>query len=190
MINLSRLNMNKNELKEIVSKTEPKFFGLGFIQCKINDRERIHFYHPTLVPTVNIEEEVHNHRYDFESTILMGKINNKKYQFIEDNDNATHFLQSESCNESIKIEKSNNIYGTVVLESDECISKGEAYLMKFYEFHTFHTTKCITYLKRSSYKQDTAQVIRPINSEIICPFSIKLSPEECWNIINDCLKEF
>jgi hypothetical protein len=190
MTKLLGLEMNKNEIKKIVSKTDPKFFGLGFIQCKINDQERMHFYHHSLVPTVNLEEEVHNHRYDFESTILMGKINNKKYQFIEDDNNPTHFLQNESCNELIKVEKSNNIYGRIVLESDECISKDETYLMKFNEFHTFHTNKCITYLKRSSYKQDTAQVIRPINSEIICPFSIKLSHQECWDIINDCLKEF
>ena len=80
--------MNKLELKEILLKTNPQYFGLGFIQCKINQHERVHIYHPDLMPIVNIEEEIHNHRYDFESTILMGKltiknINLSKMQTIQ-----------------------------------------------------------------------------------------------------------
>lgn len=180
--------MNKAEILKILQKTNPHYFGLGFIQCKINQYERIHLYHPDLMPIVNIEEEVHNHRYDFESTILSGKINNKKYSFIESKNNPTHFLQNESCNENIKTENKDNLYGTVKLISEQWVNAGETYGMKFNEFHTFQTDKCITYLKRSDYKQELAQVIRPINSEVICPFSKKLSQEECWDIIHDCLK--
>jgi hypothetical protein len=183
-------HMNKLELERILSKTTPAFFGLGFIQCKINQYERVHFYHPKLTPTVNIEEEVHNHRYDFESTILSGQIVNKKYKFIENKNNPTHFLQNESCNESVEAKNTVPIYGQIVLDSNDCIIQGHAYLMKFDEFHTFSTTKCITYLKRSDYKQEFAQVVRPLNSEIICPFSIKLSQQDCWDIIKDCLLEF
>ena len=84
--------MNKQELKNILLQTKPHYFGLGFIQCKINQYERIHVYHPDLMPIVNIEEEVHNHRYDFESKILMGKIKNKKYQFLENKNTPTHFF--------------------------------------------------------------------------------------------------
>jgi hypothetical protein len=181
--------MNKNDLEKILMKTTPNFFGLGFIQCKINQSERIHFYHPKLIPTVNIEEEIHNHRYDFESTILMGQISNKKYKFIETQDNPTHFLQNESCNEEVKAENETPVFGTIVLESDDCVVQGQSYLMKFDEFHTFSTSKCITHLKRSDYKQELAQVVRPLGSQIICPFSIKLSQDECWDIIKDCLRE-
>ncbi len=181
--------MNKNQIEKLLATTTPNFFGLGFIQCKINQHERIHFYHPQLIPTVNIEEEIHNHRYDFESTVLMGKINNKKYQFVVNEDNPTHFLQDESCNASVKVENSKNIYGQINLISDERVIKGETYLMNFNEFHTFSTSKCITHLKRSDYKQNFAQVVRPLNSQIICPFSIKLSEQECWDIIQDCLRE-
>jgi len=181
--------MNKNELEKIILQTNPNFFGLGFIQCKINQYERVHLYHPKLIPTVNIEEEIHNHRYDFESTVLSGKITNKKYKFIEDSSNATHFLQNESCNELVIVENINPIYGHISLESETDVIKGQTYLMKFDEFHTFNTSKCITYLKRSDYKQDFAQVVRPLKSQIICPFKVKLSQEECWDIIKDCLLE-
>ena len=181
--------MNKQELKNILLQTKPHYFGLGFIQCKINQYERIHVYHPDLMPIVNIEEEVHNHRYDFESKILMGKIKNKKYQFLENKNTPTHFLQDESCNENNKQDNSEKIYGNIILQSEQCINKDETYFMQYKEFHTFQTTKCITYLKRSDYKQEMAQVIRLLEGEIICPFSVKLSPEQCWEIINDCLQD-
>lgn len=181
--------MNKQELKEILLKTNPQYFGLGFIQCKINKYERVHVYHPDLMPIVNIEEEIHNHRYDFDSIILMGQIKNKKYEFIEDEINPTHFLQNESCNESIKEENPKNVYGRIALISEEVVTQGHSYFMNSEEFHTFETKECITYLKRSDYKQDMAQVIRPLNAKIICPFSKKLSQEQCWLIIEDCLKK-
>lgn len=180
--------MNKKYLLQILKETNPHYFGLGFIQCKINKYERIHIYHPDLMPIVNIEEEVHNHRYDFESTILLGSITNKKYEFIEGS-KQTHFLQNESCNETIKVENNQNKYGTINLISEDTVNVGESYFMRYDEFHTFQTTQCITYLKRSDYKQDLAQVIRPLNNEIICPFSKKLKEEECWEIINKTLKD-
>ena len=135
--------MNKKYLLQILKETNPHYFGLGFIQCKINNYERIHIYHPDLMPIVNIEEEVHNHRYDFESTILLGSITNKKYEFIEGS-KQTHFLQNESCNETIKVENNQNKYGTINLISEDTVNVGESYFMRYDEFHTFQTTQCIT----------------------------------------------
>lgn len=179
--------MNKQQLKEILTQTTPQYFGLGFIQCKINQYERIHVYHPDLTPIINIEEEIHNHRYDFLSTILLGNITNKKYDFII-SENPTHFLQNESCNENIKPVHQENMYGHILLTSENIVKEGESYFMNYNEFHTFETSKCITYLKRSDYKQELAQVVRPIGSNVACPFSKKLSQEQCWSIIDDCLK--
>lgn len=179
--------MNRNELENILKKTTPHYFGLGFIQCKINDQERIHIYHPDLVPVVNIEEEIHNHRYDFSSKILLGSIINKKYDFSEYG-HITHFLQNESCNPEVKIDNSQKLYGSIKLTSETLLQQGETYFMAFDEFHTFQTEKCITHLKRSNYKQDVAQVVRPLNGEIVCPFSKTLSVEQCWELIYDCLK--
>lgn len=178
--------MNKKELERILKTTTPYYFGLGFIQCKINQYERIHLYHPDLMPIVNIEEEIHNHRYDFSSTILSGSIINKKYEFSEYG-HITHFLQNESCNQDIKVENPQKLYGSIKLTSETLLQQGETYFMDFDEFHTFQTEKCITYLKRSDYRQDLAQVVRSLRGEVICPFSKPLSPQQCWDIIYDCL---
>lgn len=184
-----RHNMNKEQLEKILKQTTPHYFGLGFIQCKINNYERIHVYHPDLMPIVNIEEEIHNHRYDFSSTILSGSIINKKYDFNEYG-HITHFLQNETCNKDIKTDNTKRLYGTIKLISENLLTQGETYFMHFNQFHTFQTEKCITYLKRSDYKQELAQVVRPLNGDVVCPFSKEMSVEQCWDIINDCLKNF
>lgn len=180
--------MDKEKIYNLVKDVTPAFFGLGFIQCKINDKQRIHFYHPSLVPTVNIEEEIHNHRYDFTSTILRGQINNKKYHFIE-SETATHYLQDESCNENVKVSNLEKKMGRIVLYEDKIISEGQSYFMDHNDFHTVKADICITMLERTPYKKQFAQVVRPIEGSVICPFSKKLTIDECWKVIEECLDE-
>lgn len=179
--------MNDKEIYQILEGVSPKFFGLGFIQCKINEKERIHFYHPDLKPTVNSLEEIHNHRYDFVSKILRGSINNKMYHFFDSREN-THYKQSESCNENIKIEDNNKELGFISLFSDLTHKTNETYSLHHTNFHTIETDFCITHLKRTIYKKEFADVVRPIDGKVICPFEKKLSQDDCWTIIKECIE--
>src|SRR5579863_7289598 len=52
--------------------TEPYWFGLGFIQLKLNDTARMHFWLPEIPHPER--EEIHNHRYDFSSIVLAGHL--------------------------------------------------------------------------------------------------------------------
>src|SRR5271168_5571627 len=52
--------------------SEPYWFGLGFIQLKLSDTERMHFWLPEIPHPER--EEIHNHRYDFTSTVLAGHL--------------------------------------------------------------------------------------------------------------------
>lgn len=169
------------ELKNLQAK--PQYFGLGFIQLKVNALERYHFYHPDLLPVVNIEEEVHNHRYDFESEIILGSLTNKIYHF-EQSENGLYLLENESCSE-IKLteDQKNKKIGNIELFSTIVYEKGNKYFMDYRTYHTVNTKKCVTKLTRSKYLQETAQVIRPIDSLTICPFSLKLDESVCWDII-------
>lgn len=45
-------------LKSLENK--PYYFGLGFIQLKINKSQRIHFWHSELIKTAG-DEEIHDH---------------------------------------------------------------------------------------------------------------------------------
>lgn len=166
---------------------EPYFFGLGFIQCKLNKEQRIHFYHPELKPTVNYEEELHNHRYDFLSTVLAGEINNRIYIFTEHSE-GDYFLHEESCNPNIIPPASNPLRGKVEKFFDKNYTQNESYFMDHNTFHTVYSTYAITHLKRTEYKKVTSHVLRKENEEKICPFEKKLDTNKCWEIIYDCIQ--
>lgn len=167
---------------------KPIYFGLGFIQLKINDNERFHFYHPSLLPIINIEEEVHNHRYDFVSEVLIGELNNKIYHF---NPLITgqYMKEYESCNANtiLSKEEKNFTIGNLELFSYIKINKGEKYFMDHRTFHTLETSLCMTKLHRSEYFKKYAEVVKPLYGESICPFSLKLSENDCWNIIEQVM---
>jgi hypothetical protein len=167
----------------------PYYFGLGFIQLKLNNEERVHFYHPDLPPIVNYEEEIHDHRYHFHSKILKGSLNNRIYLFEADK-NGQHLSQKESCDEKIILtdEQKEPVKGNLNLFAEMIYTENQSYYMDFHSLHTVQTEHCITWLKRSNYMQNLATVIRPMEAEKICPFSKKIDEKTCWDIMYQCLK--
>lgn len=148
------------------------YFGLGFIQVKLNNwHERVHFYSDQLPITVG-EEEIHNHRYNFESIIIKGTLQNIIYE-IQDIVPATHILSDESCDSKIKL-KSEPTPVSIIEVHNKILNSGDTYPMDHTWFHTVKSKNAITYLQRSMYKKDHAQVIRPIGADLICPFSENL----------------
>lgn len=164
---------------------KPYFFGLGFIQCKVSDSQRYHFYHPSLLPTVDYEEEAHDHRYDFHSKIIKGSLKNRIYNFKENN-LGQYNLQNESCNPNIKIENHIKVFGDLTLISDKTYYENDIYFMDNNTFHTVESNLAITHLTRSEYKKVFANVIRKNNTEKVCPFEKKVSEKECWEFIAQC----
>ncbi len=52
--------------------------GLGFLQVELTDHLRIHVWHPDLPRRRCFEHSsIHNHRFGFESTVLVGEIVNR-----------------------------------------------------------------------------------------------------------------
>ena len=158
------------------------YFGLGFIQVKINDKYRLHFYTDKL-PTIT--DNPHNHRYDFHSFILKGEIKNIMYKVRK---GSRYILENESCNESIKAPLESKEVD-IVEDGYEIYKKGDSYFMNYKDFHVVESNNCITLLKRSDYKQEYAQVINKKEENSTCPFSIKEDDDVLWNIIGDMLND-
>jgi hypothetical protein len=65
---------------------------------------------------------------------------------------------------------------------------GSKYFIPFNEFHSVeYIGNTITYLRRSPIITNFAQVIYPINKDVICPFSKALSDDELYQIIEDTI---
>jgi len=158
------------------------YFGLGFIQLKINDQYRMHFYTKELPPIVS-DEDIHNHRYDFTSRILKGEFSQELYKIVPGND---YLKEEESCQEGIKSE-SKSEECNIELISRETYTAGSEYFISHKTFHRVKATNCITLLSRSDYKKELAEVVRRKDSPLICPFSQKLSDSKIWDIISSLL---
>lgn len=157
------------------------YFGLGFIQLKIDETYRLHFYSPEL-PSIN--EDIHNHRYHFTSKILKGTITNS-YFAIGSGD--SHLKYNESCNPEIKAPRIEEPC-KADLVSIQTYQAGESYRITDDIFHTVKASDCITLLKRNSYTREFAQIVIPVGVQPVCPFSKKVDEEALWEIMGNMLK--
>lgn len=163
------------------------FFGLGFVQLKINNNLRLHFYHPDLLRIID-KEEVHNHRYDFLSMIMAGSLTNNLFEPII-NPDGLYYIEEESCNINKK-DKSNSIILNCDLIKKEATTynQGDSYICKSEQYHTVDTNFAITRLYRGSIVSEFAKVIRHKHTNKVCPFSKQINEDGCWEIVSDCIK--
>lgn len=160
------------------------YFGLGFIQIKIDDKTRMHFYSKDL-PRVLPDEEIHNHRYHFNSFVYRGELDQEIFDVVSGN---THTKEFEACKEGVEVDLAPVACG-IRLNSQHTYIAGSRYKINH---HVFHRVKCVDYcvtlLTRSGYQKDYAEVIRPAGSEKVCPFSEKMSDGKIWEIVAELLK--
>ncbi len=163
------------------------YFGLGFIQLKINQYERLHFYTKDLPPIVP-EEDIHNHRYDFTSKILAGMLIQEVYEVIP---GSTHLIEDESCQVDVKTQIEEMKPCSIRLSSKHTYNTYSEYFIGHETFHrVYNFGYCITHLTRTDYKKKFAQVIRPVGQEKVCPFSHKVAEGDLWDIIGAMIGEY
>jgi hypothetical protein len=159
------------------------YFGLGFIQLKIDDERRMHFYTPELPPIVP-EEDVHNHRYDFSSTIVKGEFHQELFNLM---DGDTHIIEQESCQEGQHTAGGQPC--AIMLASRHSYPIGSRYWLSHTMLHRVQAENCVTFLERSPYAKPLADVVRPKGAFKVCPFSQKIEVEQLWAIVEKMLKE-
>lgn len=165
------------------------FFGLGFIQIKISESHRWHFYSFVLPAYV---EHPHNHRYAFKSTIYRGTFSQVIYAPDLHSENPTHELWEVSCKEG---EASRRVYGDWGCRPKPLfqtnLTAGDSYAIDKDTYHTFEALELgegITIVERGPPVKATANVLQPIGEPLICPFSQKYEEEYLWSIVEDMLK--
>jgi hypothetical protein len=174
--------------------TVPYWFGLGFIQLKLSDAERMHFWLPEIPHPER--EEIHNHRYDFRSVVLAGHLRHEIYHLDSIISSTLHeFAEWEIFETNCAPNKEGTVetvkpclvspMGTFVLNS------GSVYEFPHTSFHTTEGTEfAITYLIRVLPKPlEFASVIKRLGSVTTCPFKEKLPTATCWQYIEAALEK-
>lgn len=174
------INFLKSNCKKI------HFFGLGFIQIKLSDEQRVHVYTDKFPMTAQ-EEDIHNHRYDFNSQILKGLLTQKTYQVFRAIEETPFEMKKESCKENFKVEEETEDVD-VELTGVQHFNQGSTYFITHDTFHQVASSNAVTLITRSGYKKDLAEVIYNKENTPVCPFSIKITEDELWKIVEESLK--
>jgi hypothetical protein len=159
------------------------YFGLGFVQLKLDNSTRMHFYSPELTPLVP-EEEVHNHRYNFSSLVLKGEFKQELFEVVAGD---THVREQETCKADVKAtgepvpcalkQVTSHIYG-----------EGSRYWISHEAFHRVGAETAVTLVTRSPYEKELAEVVRRKDAPKVCPFSQRVEDDKLWDIVERMLK--
>lgn len=174
-------------IDELRKMGTPEFFGLGFIQLKVDQTYRFHFYHNSLQPIV-ADDEVHDHRYNFTSYVLAGEFSQNLYNFVPDQNGMFEMIDVDCQTPGVELEGS--IVGTLQFINASTYFPGSSYWLNKNIFHTVDARKnAITLLQRDKIEKKYARVVKPLGSETICPFSAPMGESKCWELIQDMMKE-
>ena len=183
--------MPKHEYLDIARlKTlgKPHYFGLGFIQLKLNAVERLHFYHPDLMPILD-QEEIHDHRYDFSSMVLKGALMNTLYTY-DKVCFAEYGLYEVSCKKD-DAGKEPAFLGECMIHrlANFTVETGQTYNLTRDVFHRIeYPVPTVTFLRREHIFKDYARIIKEIDAPSVCPFSKVMDEEEIWETIEKIIE--
>lgn len=158
------------------------YFGLGFIQLKINDDLRLHFYTHKL-PSIMPKEEIHNHRYNFTSVILKGVLGYELYTPIE---GSRYIKRTVSCDPNKPVPDDAEECDIVCINSG-FYTEGSHYRLNRDIFHrVWSPDEAITQVWRNRDRREFAQAIGHPNEQV-CPFSKTVDEDELWEIVESML---
>jgi len=168
--------------------TKIHFFGLGFIQVKMQDDSRYHFYHPELEP---FAENPHDHRYHFTSTVLKGTLENRIWKILSGPalppTSVPAVSRFDSCSKDVSPPDTRTPVDVEMVSTFK-VTAGSSY---FIDESTFHQVSlvgsepCVTHLKRGPKTKEFSTVLLLNGKEEACPFSKNLGEFELWDIVRE-----
>lgn len=184
------MNPEEDDLIEVLQRhnLKPRWFGLGFIQVKVDEKLRYHFWHPELVATVP-PEEIHDHRYAYHSRIIRGKMDQRFYGYeFDEGEDAIYELVSVSCDSEkpgpIGFPRSVIVYDRASVS----LVEGSDYYLPCGVFHTISAELCVTAMVRSPVQKRLARVIRPFGTPHVCPFAEEMPEDKMWKLMDECMR--
>jgi hypothetical protein len=171
----------------IATGCQPKWFGLGFIQLKLDPKNRMHFWHPELRPDdPAFENEFHDHRYDFSSRVLVGEITNH-LAIAEGTPERTDWKMFEVCCAGGGQQYLHPVYLTN--SGVFATQAGQEYFLHRDTFHRVEVSRCVTIQSRSDDLKEKARVIQHKDHPSANPFESQIETAKVWEYIRDLLPE-
>lgn len=181
------------------TKEQISLHGLGFIQVKLPANRRMHVWHPEL-PRRDCYEwsAIHNHRFAFRSTVLVGQQVNRRYNVIDRAPNSfagTHDRISHDGPRSPRGGRESFVAGRVIASAlpDEVYEPGDSYEMPMLQYHeTPNSGVVVTIMEKLAEGTVHASTLIERGSPV--PFHqdfdrFQMSEDQLWEIVVAALKE-
>lgn len=166
--------------------------GLGFIQVKLPGNRRLHVWHPDLPRRGCFERSsIHNHRFSFRSTVLVGTQVNRVVR-VENDPNGSHDLISHDGPRSEKGGRLSYVSGRVSIRPCKPASykPGQSYTMPELLYHDTPNTGVVITLMTKLY-EGTVHACSLIEHghEFDQSFDrFQLTPDQLWAFVLDAWK--
>lgn len=172
--------------------------GLGFVQVQLQGNQRLHVWHPELPRRACFQHSaIHNHRFDFESRILVGTQINIEFADFPPASACFHQETHELyLHEGARTAGGGRPWvpnGRVDMRQlrVQPITAGSTYQMKAYDFHRTEPGgdgKVATILKKGFEGQKGAQSSCIISIQPDTDFDrFQWSPAQLWEIVADVM---
>lgn len=174
--------------------------GLGFIQIKLPAQRRLHVWHPDLPRRACFAwSAIHNHRFSFRSTVLVGVQVNRRYDVIEVADasltlgaHVTHERISHDGPRSEKGGRLSYVAGDAIARAmpEETYLPGESYEMPVLQYHeTPNSGVVVTVMEKLLEGTVHASTLIEPGQTFDQDFDrFQLPPERLWAFVVDALK--
>lgn len=166
--------------------------GLGFLQVKLPGNSRMHVWHPDLPRRrCFARSAIHNHRFSFRSTVLIGEQVNRRYA-VWDRIDGSHDLISHDGPRSEKGGRLSFVSHRVEVQplGDERYGPGQSYVMPELHYHeTPNTGIVVTLLEKLTEGTIHAASLIEHGHAFDQDFDrFQLSQADMWCIVLDALK--
>lgn len=152
-----------DRLRDLSSK--PRLHPNGFVQLDLSDKVRLHVWpdESVVLPRPKVLTVIHDHTFDFQSTILAGRLTNLIYEFHESPSGPWHlygvkpYAVVKKWVPMVLVDK-RRFSSTVV--DIEVLEKGDSYKFPSFKFHeTLWTGLTVTVIRVGrTYPEEMARV--------------------------------
>ena len=166
--------------------------GLGFIQVKLPGNQRLHVWHPDLPRRdCYAHSAIHNHRFSFHSTVLVGTQVNRRYHVGAAQD-GTHDRISHDGPRSPLGGRQSFVDGRVNVAplGDETYGPGQSYYMPELQYHeTPNSGIVVTLMQKLSEGTIHASSLITHGVEFHQAFDrLQLGEPDLWRIVTEALR--
>lgn len=165
-------------------KVLPHYFGLGFIQMKLDETWRMHVWVPDWPTIPGAEDELHDHRYGFQSHVLAGALEHELFAL-----GMVYRLAFSDAQELVEVTCQPGQLDTPVVAGHVFpehmgsfrVEAGQSYALGPHAFHRSRPVgPTVTLVKRGPVVKDLARVIRVPGTAFTCPFSLNTDVAVSW----------